>query len=49
LLSTSFRAGTDLVIVADLLGHARLDATRVYTNPTDADRTQALNTLITDH
>lgn len=43
------RDGVDLVIVADLLGHARLDATRVYTTPTDADRTQALNTLITDH
>jgi site-specific recombinase XerD len=27
------RAGTDLVTVAELLGHASLDSTRIYTNP----------------
>jgi hypothetical protein len=40
--------GTDLVVVADLLGHARLDTVRACTRPTDDDRTKALNLLPTD-
>jgi integrase/recombinase XerC len=42
------RGGTDLVTVADLLGHARLDTVRTYTRPTDADRARALNLLPED-
>lgn len=42
------RAGTDLVIVADMLGHARLDQTRRYSLPTPADRRAALNHLPVD-
>ena len=37
--------GTDLVAVADMLGHARLDTVRLYTHPSAADRERALNLL----
>lgn len=42
------RGGTDLVIVADLLGHSQLETTRVYTRPTDEDRAAALDMLDVD-
>lgn len=42
------RGGADPVLVADLLGHASLDTVRVYTQPTDADREEALTILTTD-
>ena len=45
MLTTSFRGGTDLVAVADMLGHARLDTVRLYTHPSAADRERALNLL----
>jgi integrase/recombinase XerC len=43
--TTLVHGGTDLVIVADLLGHARLETTRGYTKPTAEDRTKALDLL----
>jgi len=43
--TTLVRGGTDLVTVADMLGHARLDTVRLYTRPTAADRERALNLL----
>jgi hypothetical protein len=42
------RGKTDLVIVAELMGHARLETTRRYSLPTDKDKADALNLLTTD-
>jgi site-specific recombinase XerD len=38
--TTLVRGGTDLVIVAELLGHSRLDTTRCYTRPAHQDRVE---------
>lgn len=46
--TTLVRGGIDLVIVAELLGHARLETTRGYTRPTAEDRSRALDLLTTD-
>jgi integrase/recombinase XerC len=46
--TTLIRGGTDLVVVAELLGHARLDTVRAYTRPTAEDRTKAVALLPTD-
>ena len=42
------RGGTDIVTVAELLGHASLDSTRIYTLPTDDDMKAAIDRLTID-
>jgi site-specific recombinase XerD len=43
------RGRSDLVIVAELLGHARLETTRAYSRPTQQDAIDALQLLDVDH
>jgi len=43
------RGQTDLVVVAELVGHSRLDTARQYSLPTEQDKADALNHLTTDH
>ncbi len=43
--ATLVRGGADLVVVAALLGNARLDTTRGYARPTAADRGKAVDLL----
>jgi site-specific recombinase XerD len=42
------RGGTDLVVVAAILGHARLETTRTYSKPTEADHLRALELIPVD-
>jgi len=46
--TTLVRGGTDLVIAAELLGHARLETTRAYTRPTAEYRSNAVDLLPVD-
>ncbi|HUR07067.1 MAG TPA: tyrosine-type recombinase/integrase [Nonomuraea sp.] len=42
------RGGEDLVTVAEMAGHSRLDTLRIYSQPTDDDKQAALRHLIVD-
>jgi len=46
--TTLVRGGGDLVLVAELLGHARLETTRRYTRPSAEDCARALELLAVD-
>lgn len=41
-------APVDVVLVAELMGHADLNTTRRYTSPGEADKAAALEALTTD-
>lgn len=42
------RSGVDLVLVAEVLGHASLETTRRYSLPTEQDRAEALERLVVE-
>lgn len=42
------RGGEDLITVAELAGHARLETLKVYSQPTDDDKHNALRHLTVD-
>jgi integrase/recombinase XerC len=44
----SLRAGVDLVSVAKLLGHQRLETTAIYTQPSQRDLENAVEKLADD-
>jgi site-specific recombinase XerD len=46
--ATLARGGTDLAVLADLLGNTRLDTIRGYTTPTHQDRAAAVQLLPVD-
>ncbi len=48
-LTRLVRAGNDIVLVAELAGHARLETTRRYSVPSDADRQAAMDALTVDY
>ena len=42
------RGGEDLVTIAELTGHSRLETLRVYSRPTETDKHNALRHLTVD-
>jgi site-specific recombinase XerD len=48
-LTALVRRGNDLVMVAELAGHQKLDTTRRYTRPSAADRQAAVEDLQIDY
>jgi integrase/recombinase XerC len=46
--ATLVRGHTDLVIAAELLGHARLETTRIYSRPTAEERVKAVDLMLVD-
>jgi integrase/recombinase XerC len=46
--TVKIRNGVDIVSVAQLMGHERLDTTRVYTRPSEADLEAAAMVRYTD-
>jgi site-specific recombinase XerD len=48
-LTRMVRQGSDLVLVAELAGHRRLETTRRYSLPSDIDRLLAVENLQIDY
>lgn len=48
-LTRMVRQGCDLVLVAELAGHRRLETTRRYSLPSDIDRLSAVENLQIDY
>ncbi|MHC4610674.1 MAG: tyrosine-type recombinase/integrase [Planctomycetota bacterium] len=48
-LTNLVRAGHDLVLVAEIAGHKRLETTRRYSLPTEQDRASAMESIRVEH
>ncbi|MHC4065243.1 MAG: tyrosine-type recombinase/integrase [Planctomycetota bacterium] len=48
-LTNLVRAGYDLVLVAEIAGHKRLETTRRYSLPTEQDRASAMESIRVEH
>jgi integrase/recombinase XerC len=48
-LTNLVRAGHDLVLVAEIAGHKRLETTRRYSLPTEQDRASAMESIQVEH
>jgi integrase/recombinase XerC len=48
-LTNLIRQGNDVVLVAEIAGHRRLETTRRYSLPTDQDRAAAMEALRVDY
>ena len=48
-LTNLVRNGTDLVLVAEIAGHKRLETTRRYSLPTARDRAEAMENIQVDY
>jgi site-specific recombinase XerD len=48
-LTNLVRNGTDLVLVAEIAGHRRLETTRRYSLPTEQDRVEAMDGIQVDY
>ena len=42
------RSGADVVLIAELAGHRRLDTTRRYSLPSETDRSDAVESILVD-
>ncbi|MGI8412240.1 MAG: hypothetical protein ACR2QA_07060 [Solirubrobacteraceae bacterium] len=47
-MTNLIRSGTDVVMVAEIAGHRRLDTTRRYSLPSAADRDAALEAILVE-
>ena len=48
LVTNLVRSGADVVLIAELAGHRRLDTTRRYSLPSETDRADAVESILVE-